>query len=159
MSRRKETSAGILLFRWRDRKLQVLIGHPGGPFWAKRHEGAWSIPKGLLEPGELPQTAALREFAEETGYLLDSPDLIDLGEVNLRSGKRVLAWAVQGDLDPTTVTSSLVSMEWPPGSGRVIEFPEIDRVEWCRVDRAGVLLNPAQTVLVTRLQEYLDCGE
>ncbi len=136
--------------------LEMLIAHPGGPFWAHKHEGAWSLPKGLVEPGEDEQAAAMREFAEETGYAVSSVGLIELGAVLLPSGKRIVAWGVEGDLNPATFTSNLVSMEWPRGSGRVIEFPEIDAVEWCSPQRAVLLLNPAQGRFVERLQEKLD---
>lgn len=149
-------SAGILLFRRSRGELQVLIGHPGGPLWANKQEGAWSIPKGIVEPGEQAQVAALREFAEETGHIVNSPDLIDLGAVVLRSGKRVVAWGAIGDLDPASVMSNLVSLEWPRGSGQTIEFPEIDAVQWCSPRQAMILLNPAQGAFVVRLQEKLD---
>ncbi len=149
-------SAGILLYRETGGVLEVLIGHPGGPFWAKRQEGAWSIPKGLVEAGEDARATALREFAEETGHVLRESDALALGEVTLRSGKRVVAWAMRGDLDPTKAVSNPVRMEWPRGSGRQIEFPEIDELRWCRVDEALRLLNPAQTDFLKRLRKWLD---
>lgn len=152
-------SAGILLYRDSGGVLEVLIGHPGGPFWANRHEGAWSIPKGLVEPGEDARATALREFAEETGHTLTESDAVALGEVTLRSGKRVVAWAIRGDLDPETASSNPVRMEWPRGSGNHIEFPEIDQLRWCRPDEAVRLLNPAQTEFLFRLRKWLDHAE
>jgi predicted NUDIX family NTP pyrophosphohydrolase len=149
-------SAGILLFRTENGRLDVLIGHPGGPFWRNKHEGAWSIPKGLVESTENAQTAALREFAEETGHRLDPEEMISLGSVQLASGKEVVAWGVYGDLDPATAVSNLVSMEWPRGSGKMIEFPEIDELRWCSLEDARMLLNRAQEDFLDRLQESLD---
>ncbi|MDJ0923456.1 MAG: NUDIX domain-containing protein [Acidimicrobiia bacterium] len=153
-----ERSAGILLFRT-EPSLGVLIGHPGGPFWRNKHEGAWSIPKGLVEPGEDERNAALREFAEETGVKLEPAAMIDLGEVQLRSGKVVVAWAVRGDLDASLLASNPVRLEWPRGSGRVLEFPEIDEFRWCSPAEAGLLLNERQEPLLRRLEEYLDHEE
>ncbi len=148
-------SAGILLFR-QDSQLEVLLAHPGGPFWRNKQRGAWSIPKGLVDPGEDEQTAALREFAEETGCLLEPGRLVPLGEVQLRSRKTIVAWACRGDLDPAALESTSVRMEWPRDSGRVIEFPEIDQVRWCTLEEAAVLLNEGQLPLLGRLKEYLD---
>ncbi|MDJ0955136.1 MAG: NUDIX domain-containing protein [Acidimicrobiia bacterium] len=149
-------SAGILLYRTTRGVLEVLIGHPGGPFWAKKQEGAWSIPKGLVEAGEDARKTALREFAEETGHPLPDTEAHPLGEVTLRSGKRVVAWAIRGDLDPGKASSNLVRMEWPRGSGRQIEFPEIDELRWCPMDEAQRLLNPAQVEFLKRLRKRLD---
>ncbi len=148
-------SAGILLFR-DALELEVLLAHPGGPFWRNRQRGAWSIPKGLVEPGEDEQGAALREFEEETGVRLERHLLMALGEVQLRSKKTVVAWACPGDLDPADLTSNLVRLEWPRGSGRVIEFPEIDEVRWCTLEEAALLLNEGQLPLLVRLKETLD---
>jgi predicted NUDIX family NTP pyrophosphohydrolase len=148
-------SAGILLYRAAD-QVEVLIGHPGGPFWANRHEGAWSIIKGIVEPGEDEQATALREFEEETGLRLEPDGMIDLGEVVLRSGKVVTAWGVGGDFDVAELRSNPVRMEWPRNSGNHIDFPEIDEVRWCRLEEAANLLNPAQVPLLARLQESLD---
>lgn len=149
-------SAGLLMFR-RDRgKLEVLIAHPGGPFWAHKNEGAWSLPKGLVEQAEDPRRAAIREFTEETGFPVASDNLIELGSVQLRSGKDVVAWAVEGDVDAALSTSNMVRMEWPRGSGRYIEFPEVDRLEWCTLAEAGRLLNPAQQPFLLRLRKSLD---
>lgn len=155
MNSQTPQSAGVLLFR-RGERLEVLIGHPGGPFWKSKHEGAWSIPKGLVEPAENERVAALREFAEETGHQLEPETMIELGSVSLRSGKRVIAWAVEGDLDVTTAVSNPVVMEWPRESGRTIEFPELDEVRWCAIPEAVGLLNPAQRPFLSRLQERLD---
>lgn len=152
-------SAGILLYRRRATGLEVLIAHPGGPMWASRQEGAWSIPKGLVEAGESELATARREFAEETGTDVETSTGLNLGSVRLLSGKRVVAWAVEGDLDPSGMTSNLVRMQWPPRSGKSIEFPEIDELRWCSPEEAGWLLNPAQVEFVARLKEQLDHGE
>ena len=149
-------SAGILLYRDDRGSLEVLIGHPGGPFWAKRQQGAWSIPKGLVDDNEDPKAAARREFAEETGSPPPDAEMIDLGEVELRSGKRIIAWAIRGTLDTTQARSNTVKMEWPRGSGRMIEFPEIDQLRWCSATEAAVLLNPAQKTFLERLRKRLD---
>jgi predicted NUDIX family NTP pyrophosphohydrolase len=147
------------MFR-RDRgEIEVLIGHPGGPFWASKDEGAWSIPKGLVEPGEETQQAARREFQEETGLKLGSGGMIPLGSVVLESGKEVVAWAVPGVVDPAGSTSNTVTIEWPRGSGRSITFPEIDRLLWCSITEAGFRLNPAQRPFLARLIKDLDRGE
>ena len=152
-------SAGIVLYRHSGGELEVLIGHPGGPFWTNKHEGAWSFPKGLVEPGEDARRTALREFEEETGHFLADDGLIDLGQVTLRSGKKVVAWAVSGDLDPETATCNTVQIEWPRGSGRTIEFPEVDELRWCSISAAERLLNPAQIAFLTRLGKSLDHRE
>jgi predicted NUDIX family NTP pyrophosphohydrolase len=128
----------------------VLIAHPGGPLWARRDEGAWSIPKGVLDPDENPEAAARRELAEETGHVVEGP-LLDLGTVRQKSGKVVHGFAAEGDLDPDTIVCNTFVMEWPPRSGRSIEVPEIDRVAWCTPTEARRLLNPAQVDLVDRL--------
>jgi len=150
-------SAGILLYRLVGDVVEVMIAHPGGPFWANKHEGAWSIPKGLIEPGEDPETAARREFAEETGAA--APEvLIDLGAVVQRAGKTVCAYAGEGDLDTASVVSNLIAIPWPPRSGRTIEVPEIDRMVWVSLDEARLLLNRAQAVLIDRLVDHLGTG-
>ena len=158
MTASQPRSAGILLFR-QGLELEVLLAHPGGPFWRNKQRGAWSIPKGLVNSGEGEQEAAIREFAEETGHNLDPECLVPLGEVQLRSRKTIVAWACRGDLDPGAVVSNSVRLEWPSGSGRIIEFPEVDEVKWCTLDEAAILLNTGQLPLLERLKEYLDHGQ
>lgn len=144
-------SAGILLHRRRDGAREVLLVHPGGPFWSRRDAGAWSIPKGECEEGEDPRAAAIREFEEELGTPLPAAELVELGSVKQRNGKVVLAWAAEGDLDPATVSSNTFSLEWPPRSGELREFPEIDRAEWFPVEVAREKLILAQAGLLDRL--------
>ncbi len=150
-----KVSAGILLFRRHGGQLEVLLVHPGGPIWAKRDAGAWSIPKGEVESGEEPHAVARREFGEETGHRLPDSALAPLGEVRQRSGKTVLAWTCQGDLDPATLVSNTFRAEWPPGSGRIREFPEVDRAGWFEPDEARRRINPAQAAFIDRLLERL----
>jgi predicted NUDIX family NTP pyrophosphohydrolase len=133
----------------------VLLVHPGGPFWARKDLGAWSIPKGEFDAGEDPRACALREFAEETGAQPPDGALDELGSVRLKSGKLVLAFAVEGDLDPATVSSNTFELEWPPRSGRVQSFPEIDRAAWFDLPTAREKLNPAQVAFLDRLQERM----
>lgn len=147
-------SAGILLFR-RD-PLEVLLVHPGGPFWAKKDLGAWSIPKGEHGDDEEPLTAARREFAEELGLPLPAGEIVPLGEVRQKGGKLVTAWAVAGDLDPARVVSNSFELEWPPRSGRRAQFPEVDRAEWFTLERAREKLLPAQLPLLDRIAELID---
>ena len=149
------TSVGILLWRSRDGRLEVLLAHPGGPFWVKKDIGHWTIPKGEMEPGEEFLAVARREFAEETGHEAPDHPLIDLGQITQKSGKLVLVWAVEGDLDPSTAVSNTYEMEWPPHSGVVRAFPEIDRVEWFDLDEAGRRLKAAQVPFLARLQAAL----
>ena len=148
-------SAGILLYRVAGGDPEVLLVHPGGPFWARRDIGAWSIPKGEYDGEEDPRACALREFEEETGTELPPGELIDLGRVKQKSGKLVTAWAAEGDLDADAIHSNTFEMEWPPGSGRKAEFPEIDRAGWFDVDTAREKLVPAQTAFLDRLLERL----
>jgi predicted NUDIX family NTP pyrophosphohydrolase len=148
-------SAGILLYRIRDGEPEVLIVHPGGPFWARKDAGAWSIPKGEHDDDEDAQACALREFEEETGTALTPAALADLGTVRLKSGKLVAAWAVEGDLDADTITSNTFELEWPPRSGRTQEFPEVDRASWFGLDAAREKLNPAQGAFLDRLRDLL----
>ncbi len=122
-------SAGILLFRRAGSSCEVLLVHPGGPFWAKKDDGAWSIPKGLIEPGEDPLQAAKREFAEETGFVPEG-EYVPLGVFRQPDGKLIHAWAVRGDFDPRQLKSNTFTMEWPPKSGQMREFPEVDRAAW-----------------------------
>lgn len=155
------TSGGILLYRRRGGALEVLLAHPGGPYWARRDAAAWTIPKGVAEPGEAIEAVAVREFAEETGSELSAiaaaPDRapIPLGDVTLKSGKVVHGWAVEGDLDPSTASSNEAEIEWPPRSGRRIKVPEIDRVEWFAPDEARTRAHPAQAAFVDRLEALL----
>jgi predicted NUDIX family NTP pyrophosphohydrolase len=144
-------SAGILLYRLSGGVPEVLLVHPGGPFWARRDAGAWSVPKGEYEDGDDPLASALREFEEETGAALKSGELLELGDVKQKSGKVVRAWAAEGDLDPDAVHSNTFTMEWPPRSGRTAEFPEIDRAGWFGIDDAREKLNPAQAEFLDRL--------
>jgi len=152
------SSAGILLFRTRSGTPEVLLVHPGGPFWARRDAGAWSIPKGEHGDDEDPLQCALREFAEETGSALEPAELIELGTIRQKAGKLVTAWAAEGDLDPATVTSNTFTIQWPPRSGRMAEFPEVDRAEWFALAHARDKLVPAQAELVDRLQTHLEAG-
>ncbi|MEY2532129.1 MAG: hypothetical protein QOF29_39 [bacterium] len=146
-------SAGILLFRVRDGAHEVLLVHPGGPFWAKRDLGAWSIPKGECEPDEEPLAAARRELREELGSDPVTGELIDLGDVRQRGGKLVTAWAAEGEFDPAALRSSTFAMEWPPRSGAMRDFPEVDRAEWFALDEARERILPAQAPLLDRLGE------
>lgn len=150
-------SAGILLFRSAADGPQLLLVHPGGPYWVKRDHGAWTIPKGEYEVGESAQACALRELGEELGAApeLDADALIDLGAVRQKSGKVVEAWAAEGDFDPTRLASNSFSLEWPPRSGREREFPEVDRAEWFDPERAREKILPAQAELIDRLLEHL----
>jgi predicted NUDIX family NTP pyrophosphohydrolase len=148
-------SAGILLWRRRDGEVEVLLGHPGGPLFAKKDADTWSVLKGELEPGEDPFAVARREFEEETGHPVPDGSAIELGEIRQKGGKLVTAWAVEGELDPATAESNTFAMEWPPRSGRVAEFPEIDRVAWFDLARAREAINPAQAAFLGRLDEAL----
>ena len=146
-------SAGIVLYRRPPTGLEVLLVHPGGPLWARRDAGVWSIPKGEYADGEDPAAAARREFAEELGSPAPEELPIDLGEVRQRGGKLVRAWAALGDLDATTVRSNTFTLEWPPRSGRIGEFPEVDRAEWFALGEACERINPGQALLLERLRE------
>ena len=149
-----QESAGILLYRHRAGGVEVLIAHPGGPFWARRDEGAWTIPKGLIEAGEDPVATARREFVEEIG-IDPGGELLPLGAVTQKSGKTVHAWAAAGDFDPEDLSSDLIEVEYPRGSGRLMQFPEIDRVVWASAQVAKTKLNPAQVEFLARLQAVL----
>ena len=148
-------SAGILLYRRTTGVLEVLLVHPGGPYWVKRDAGVWSIPKGEYDADEEPLAAARREFAEELGSPLPAGDPADLGEIRQKSGKRVRAWAQAGDLDAQSIQSNLFTLEWPPRSGREQEFPEIDRAQWFGLIEARTKINPAQEALLDRLEQHL----
>jgi predicted NUDIX family NTP pyrophosphohydrolase len=148
-------SAGIVLYRRPAAGLEVLLVHPGGPLWARRDAGAWSIPKGEYPDDEDPATAARREFAEELGSPAPEDLPIDLGEVRQRSGKLVRAWAAPGDLDATAIASNTFTLEWPPRSGRFGEFPEVDRAQWFTLEQARERINPGQVPLLERLEDAL----
>ena len=146
-------SAGILLYRRSAGTLEVLLVHPGGPFWAKKDLGAWSIPKGEYEEGEDPRACALREFEEELGAPPPAGPLVELGTAKQSGGKVVTAWAAEGDADAAAARSNTFTLEWPPRSGVMREFPEADRAEWFEVDEARRRINPAQAVFLDRLLE------
>jgi predicted NUDIX family NTP pyrophosphohydrolase len=147
-------SAGILLYRFRGGVLEVLLVHPGGPYWAKKDDGAWSVPKGEFSDDEEPLGAARREFAEETGSPVDGT-FIPLGTVKQPGGKTVHAWAIEGDFDPAAVRSNTFTLEWPPKSGRRQEFPEVDRAAWFSIPDARKKILTGQAELLERLMEYL----
>jgi predicted NUDIX family NTP pyrophosphohydrolase len=149
--RRPNLSAGLLLYRRRPDGLEVFLAHPGGPFWRDRDAGAWTIPKGVVDEGEELLAAALREFQEETGIAPQGP-FVSLGSVRQKAGKVVHAWAWEGDADPTRIVSNTTSSEWPPGSGRRITYPEVDRCAWFDLATARGRMNPAQAELVDRLE-------
>jgi predicted NUDIX family NTP pyrophosphohydrolase len=155
-------SSGILLYRNRDGGgTEFLLVHPGGPYWARRDDGAWSIPKGGIEGEEDSREAALRELDEELGPAapgLDPGELIELGSVRQRAGKVVDAWAAEGDFDPAALDSNTFEMEWPPRSGREVEFPEVDRADWFDLEGARRKLLPAQGEFLDRLLEHLTRG-
>ena len=151
-------SAGILLYRFKGGILEVFLVHPGGPFWAKKDLGAWSIPKGEIAENEDPLDTAKREFREELGVGF-SGDLIPLTPIKQRGGKIVYAWASEGDMDPDKIKSNTFEMEWPPKSGRKREFPEIDRGEWFNISDAKRKINPAQSALIDELVGKLGLTE
>jgi predicted NUDIX family NTP pyrophosphohydrolase len=148
-------SAGLLLFRRRDAEVEVLLGHPGGPYWTAKHEGAWSLPKGGILPGEDPLQGAIREFTEETGFTPAEP-FIPLGSIVQRSGKTVHAWAFEGDCDPASLVSIMTRTEWPPRSRRMIEIPEFDRVAFFSISAARRVINVAQAELLDRLLKAIE---
>ncbi len=154
-------SGGILLYRRAIGGLEILLAHPGGPYWARQDYGSWSVPKGIAEPGEALEAVAAREFAEETGSELASvardsaASPRDLGEVTLKSGKVIHAWAVEGDLDPALASSNEIEVEWPPRTGRRLVIPEVDRVAWFGLDEARRRAHPAQAAFVDRLETQL----
>ena len=152
------TSAGILLFRFAEGAPQVLLVHPGGPYWVKKDEGAWTIPKGETEEGEDLRDCALRELGEELGSAaaVDPGSLFELGSVRQKGGKVVHAWAVEADFDPADLRSNTFAMEWPPRSGVQREFPEVDRAEWLDPETARRKINPAQVAFIDRLLDRLE---
>ncbi len=154
----KQRSAGIVLYRLAGRTWEVLLVHPGGPFWARKDDGAWSIPKGEYEAGEDPATVARREFSEETGY-----DITGAGHpltpLPQPSGKVISAWAVEGDVDAASIRSNTFSVEWPPKSGRRQVFPEVDRAMWYDFATARVKLAPGQRPFIDQLEQWLNPAE
>ena len=149
-------SAGILLYRRVNGRLEVLLVHPGGPFWTNKDAGAWTIPKGEIASGEDPLACALRELEEETGYACAGA-AIPLPPVKQKGGKLVRAWAAEGDFDPATLVSNMFTMEWPPRSGTRATFPEVDRAEWFDLARAREKINPAQSAFLNALTD-VDSG-
>jgi predicted NUDIX family NTP pyrophosphohydrolase len=155
-----QRSAGMLVYRRKGHAIELLLVHPGGPFWAKKDAGAWSIPKGLVEDGDEdhPATAA-REFLEETGFACPEGEKLDLGEVKMKSGKIIHAWAVDGDVDAAQLKSNLFPMEWPSKSGKIREFPEIDRGEYFLPDEARIKIHESQVPFVERLLQQLGMAD
>ncbi|MDQ3206975.1 MAG: NUDIX domain-containing protein [Gemmatimonadota bacterium] len=147
-------SAGLLLYRRALGKPEIFLAHPGGPFWLKRDDGAWTIPKGVAEEGEDLLAAACREFQEETGIHPVGP-FLSLGSIRQKAGKQVHAWAWEGDADPARITSNTMQTEWPRGSGRVLTFPEVDRCAWFQPQAARRKINPAQVEFIDRLERAL----
>ena len=153
------TSAGILLYRRRPAGLEVLIGHMGGPFWARKDAGAWSIPKGEYVDGEVPFDVARREFEEELGSPVPASEFVELGDVRQSGGKVLTVWAAEGDLDADASVSNTFELEWPPRSGRIQEFPEIDRSAWLPLAEARKALVKGQVPLLDRLEEHLGTAQ
>ena len=152
-------SAGLLLYRRAaDGGIEVLLAHPGGPIWAKRDEGAWTVPKGEFHDGEEAWAVAQREFEEETGHPPPGGDPVELGEIRQKGGKLVEAWALEGDLDPATASSNTFPLEWPPRSGRWMTVPEIDRVDWFAPDAARRRIKDTQIPFIDRLLDAIDRG-
>ncbi|MGH9858193.1 MAG: NUDIX domain-containing protein, partial [Acidobacteriota bacterium] len=149
-------SAGILVYKKKNNVTEVLIVHPGGPFWAKKDKGAWSIPKGEPQEGDDRLETAKREFREETGHEAPNGEFIELGSIKNKSGKVIYAWAVEGDLDASNVKSNTFTMEWPPKSGNQQEFVEVDKAGWFNLEKAKEKLNPAQADFIDRLAEALN---
>lgn len=147
-----------MVFRRTGAAVEVLLAHPGGPFWSNRDAGAWSVPKGEYDEDEVPLAAARREFEEELGVAPPPGELLELGSVRQSGGKVVTAWGVEGDLDPRRVEPGTFTMEWPRGSGRTQRFPEVDRVAWFPLDEAGGKIVKGQRPLLERLSELLADG-
>ena len=158
MAPRAKQSAGILVYRLAAQSLGVLLVHPGGPFWTKKDDGAWFIPKGEIEPGEEPLAAARREFREEVGLEPPPGVPLELGTVKNKGGKLIYAWALPGDLDLSGFHSNTFKLEWPPRSGKEREFPEVDRAQYFTVEQALVKMHPAELPLVERLLRLLQPG-
>ena len=151
----KKQSAGILVYRLAQGGVEVFLGHPGGPFWAKKDAGAWSIPKGEYEADEDALSAAKREFQEETGQPAPEGDYLDLGEFKRKDGKTIKAWAVQGDIDASKISSNSFEMEWPPKSGQKQAFPEVDKAAWLPIQTAAPKLHQGQAIFLEHLAEKL----
>jgi len=148
-------SAGLLMYRWSaDRRLQVLLVHPGGPYWRKKDLGAWSLPKGEIEGGDDPLMTAKREFQEETG-IEPQPPFAALGTTKLASSKRIHAWTFEGDCDPRSIQSNVFSLEWPPPFGQTQEFPEVDKADWFEIEAAKEKINPGQIVFLDTLVDLV----
>jgi len=151
-------SAGLLMFRRRGGVPEVLLAHPGGPFWSRRDDAAWTLPKGEIGPAEDPLAAARREFLEETGFA-SAPPFLPLGELRQKSGKRITAWAFEGDAEPEDLVSNLFELEWPPRSGRMQTFPEVDRVRWFALDEARRKLIAGQAPFIDSLAQWLQSAQ
>ncbi len=147
-------TAGILVYRHKNDQLQVFLVHNGGPYFARRDKGFWTIPKGKIEDGEDVLSTAKREFEEETGLQMPEGELLDLGKIKQVNNKEVQAWAVEGDLDPTKISSNTFEIEWPPKSGQKQSFPEIDRGEWLDLTQAAIKINAGQGELLKRLADH-----
>ncbi len=150
----KKHSAGILLFKKADDGVRILLAHPGGPFWKNKDLGSWSIPKGEFVGSENPLDAAVREFEEETGFRLEGK-FIPLDPVKMKSGKEILAWALEGDVDLANFRSNDFEMEWPPKSGKIQHFPEIDKIGWFTSDEALTMINGTQSAFLHQLEKLI----
>jgi predicted NUDIX family NTP pyrophosphohydrolase len=147
-------SAGLIMYRWQEQELEIFLVHHGGPFWAKKDKGAWTIPKGEYSEDEEPLEAAKREFQEETGFAVNVP-FLELGTVKQTGGKTIVAWAFEGNCDPAKLTSNLCQIEWPPHSGRLVEFPEVDQGRWFSIAAAREYILKSQEPLLDMLQAAL----
>ncbi|WP_213806629.1 NUDIX domain-containing protein [Granulicella sp. dw_53] len=154
MKKSSKRSAGLLMYRKRQGEVEVFLVHPGGPFWARKDQGAWTIPKGEYENDEEPLAAAQREFLEETGFIATG-SFIELGSIRQKSGKVVIAWAVEGDCDPTQLKSNICEIEWPPKSGKRLEIPEIDRGSWFSSRNARTHIRSEQIPLLEALESWI----
>ncbi len=154
MAKRIKQSAGLLMFRESGDALEIFLVHPGGPYWSKKNEGAWTLPKGEYEDGEEALVAGQREFQEETGFTATGP-FLELGSIRQKSGKVVVAWAFKGDCDPAQLVSNTCEVKWPPRSGKRIVIPEVDRGAWFKTAEAAVFIRKEQQALLLRLQELL----